>query len=705
MSAAAPRHAALPARDGSTDPWLWLEEVTGKTALSWVQERNARSEGELDADGQVTALTAELKTILDSPASIPFVVQRGEYLYNFWTDAEHPRGLWRRTTHDSYRSENPDWEVLIDVDALNAAEGEDWVWHGAVVLRPEEGQPWRRALIALSHGGSDSDVTREFDLVTGQFLPADQGGFVRPEAKGNLNWIDENTVFVATDFGPESTSEAGYPLQLRRWRRGTPMSQAELVYQGAPTDMLVGGARDHTPGFKRDWVSRMIDFYNDELFLLEESGDLTRLDVPNDCQAEPHRDHLLLSPRTDWSVDGLVVPAGALAVAPLAGFLPGYDGPTPRVTVLFTPGEGISCSEYYATANFIVLVGQEDVRHFLEVYYLTPDGWQTRRVYQQVQGSLGVSVVDHATSDQLWLTVTGFLQPSALYLADLAPILEGDDPAPLVEMKAEPSHFDTTGLEVTQHFAISADGTRVPYFQVSPIDQPAPEANPTLLYGYGGFEVSLPPSYSPLVGKAWLERGHTYVVANIRGGGEYGPSWHQAALQRHRHRAYEDFQAVAEDLISRGVTVRERLACRGGSNGGLLTGNMLVRSPGLFGAVVIQVPLLDMKRYTQLLAGASWVAEYGDPAGADWEFIKGFSPYHLLEETTDYPATLITTSTRDDRVHPGHARKMAAALEGIGANVRYWENVEGGHGGAADNAQAAKMNALIWSFLHQTIGG
>ncbi|MDO5092275.1 MAG: prolyl oligopeptidase family serine peptidase [Propionibacteriaceae bacterium] len=705
MSSTQPQHPALPARDGSADPWAWLEDVTGTDALAWVKERNARAEAELDADGDVTELAAELKAILDSPGSIPGVVKRGEHLYNFWTDAEHPRGLWRRTSLESYRTAEPDWEVLIDVDALNAAEQQDWVWHGATVLRPSEGQPWRHALIALSHGGSDADVTREFDLVTRQFVALTDGGFERPEAKGALSWIDRDTVFLTTDLGPDSVSTSGYPLQVRRWRRGTPMADAELLYQAEPTDTLVGAGRDHTPGFVRDWISRLIDFFDSQLLLLGDDDSLIPVDVPLDCQADPHRDLLLLTPRTDWAVDGMVVPAGALAVAPLAGFLPGWEGDGPRVTVLFAPTDTVSLSDYFATVNFIVVTGQEHVRHFLEVYWQADGVWQSRRIYEDLPGSLDGAAVDHTVSDEIWISATGFLQPTTLYLGDLAPILTGKDPADLVAMKAEPSHFDATGLQVTQHFAISTDGTRVPYFQVSRADLPEAEDNPTLLYGYGGFEISLAPDYSPLVGKAWLERGGTYVVANIRGGGEYGPGWHQAALKENRHRAYEDFQAVAEDLLSRGVTTRERLACRGGSNGGLLIGNMLVRCPGLFGAVVIQVPLLDMRRYTQLLAGASWIAEYGDPATEDWEFIRGFSPYHLLDETVDYPATLVTTSTRDDRVHPGHARKMTAALEGLGANVRYWENIEGGHGGAADNAQAAKMNALIWTFLHQTIGG
>ena len=698
------RNPGLPARDGSIDPWLWLEDVTGEDALGWVHERNTRAEGELDADDDVTTLAAELKAILDSPASIPNVVRRGDQLYNFWTDAEHPRGLWRRTSMDSYRTEEPDWEVLIDVDALNAAEQQDWVWHGATVLRPEEGQPWRHALIALSHGGSDSDVTREFDLVAKRFVPPAEGGFERPDAKGTLSWIDADTVFVTTDFGPDTVSSSGYPLQARRWRRGTPMSEAEIVFQGDPADMQVGTDREHDPGFVRDWVYQVRDFYDYDLLLLNPDGSLSLIEVPADCTAVPHRDLLLLTPRTDWEVDDVLVPAGSLAVAPLASFLPGWEGQGPRVKVLFSPSESTSIADFFVTRNFIVVTAQEDVRHYLLTFYHDGDQWQSRRIHRDLPGSVWASAVDDVEGDELWITATGFLQPPTLYLSDLAPLLDGQDPSPLVRMKAEPSHFDAAGLAVSQHFAISDDGTRVPYFQISRDDLPPAGENPTLLNGYGGFEVSMAPQYGPLTGKAWLERGGTYVVANIRGGGEYGPSWHQAALKENRHRAYEDFAAVARDLVARGVTIRERLACLGGSNGGLLTGNMLTQYPDLFGAVVIQVPLLDMRRYTKLLAGASWKAEYGDPDTGDWDYIRTFSPYHLLDESVEYPATLVTTSTRDDRVHPGHARKFTAALESVGADVRYWENTEGGHGGAADNAQTAWMNALIWTFLRRTIG-
>nr|WP_084253132.1 prolyl oligopeptidase family serine peptidase [Devriesea agamarum] len=700
--------AILPAPDGSSDPWIALEDVDGEQALSWVQERNARAERELDADGLSSVLADETLAILNSKDKIPGVVKRGDYLYNFWTDADHIKGVWRRTTMESYRTDQPDWEVLIDVDALNEQEGEDWVWHGATVLRPRPSQPgmaapYRHALIRLSHGGSDSDVTREFDLVDKRFVAEDNGGFVRPDAKGSMDWIDEDTVFVSTDFGPGSMSLSGYPRQVRRWTRGTPLNHADLIFEADETDMMAYAVHESSPGFERDWVVRMRAFYDTEQMLLQpgESERLVTLDIPSDVEIMPHRDLICFMPRMDWTVGEDVYPAGSLVVCNLDDYLAGER----RLTLLFEPSQSASLEDVTLTRHCVVLTILEDVKHRLEVHVRDDHGgWVRSDLYPDLPGSLSVSAVDADETDELWVSASGFLEPTTLWMGDIGPVSDGGQPGDLVRMKSAPATFDASGLEVTQHFAVSEDGTRIPYFQIGHVDASPAEKNPTLLYGYGGFEISLTPAYPGAVGKTWLERGGTYVLANIRGGGEYGPTWHQAALKEKRHKAYEDFAAVARDLIERGVTVTERLACRGGSNGGLLTGNMLAQYPELFGAVVIQVPLLDMKRYSHLLAGASWMAEYGDPDTEDWNFIRTFSPYHLLREDVTYPSTFVTTSTRDDRVHPGHARKLVAALESMGQDVRFWENIEGGHGGAATNEQAARMNALIHTFLWQTIG-
>ena len=714
MTQSAPQ---LPASDGSTDPHQWLEEVTGEDALAWVRERNAAAEAELDEasdprdpSGKPLAATLqhEIREILDAKDRIPGVIKRGEHLYNFWTDAEHERGLWRRTTLESYRTEEPEWEILLDVDALNRDEEEDWVWHGARLLRPSgsaEGEPYRHALVDLSHGGSDADVTREFDLETLSFVPADEGGFVRPEAKGSLSWIDEDTVWATTDFGEGTMTSSGYARQARIWRRGTELAQAELVHEVAASDMAVFAAHDSTPGWERDWVVEAHAFYDNTLHLVDRTQQpptLTTLEVPADLEANAHRDLGIFSPRSDWEIGEATYPAGSLVVGDLDRFLAGE----PELHMLFEPTETTSLADMTITRTAVVLSILEDVVHRLEVHTRDEHGqWVRQDLYPELRGAIGVSAVDADVNDEVWVTVTDFIEPTRLLLGDLHEVAGGGQAGELELIKSAPARFDADGLDVSQHFATSDDGTRIPYFEISRPDRvEAGEVQPTLLYGYGGFEISLTPSYLGAIGKAWLERGGTYVLANIRGGGEYGPRWHQAALKENRHRAYEDFSSVAKDLVERGVTDREHLAVRGGSNGGLLTGNMVTQYPELFGAVIIQVPLLDMKRYSHLLAGHSWMAEYGDPDTEDWEYVRTFSPYHLLREDVQYPPTFVLTSTRDDRVHPGHARKFTAAMESLGADVRYWENIEGGHGGAATNEQAARMNALLYTFLWDTIG-
>ena len=673
------------------DPFRWLEEVEGAEALAWVAERNAETARRLESRPGFAESRAAVREVLDSPDKIPHVTRRGRWLYNFWTDAEHPRGVWRRTTEESYRSASTDWEVVLDVDALNATEGEDWVWHGAQVLRPD----FRRALVRLSHGGSDADVTREFDLVELRFVPPEEGGFHRPEAKGALSWVDEDTVFVFTDTGPGSTTTSGYPRTVRRWRRGTPMSESELVYVGREEDLSVSAVHDHTPGFEREVVVRAIDFYSSEEMLLGPDGSLRRIEVPASAEVSLHREWLLVELREPWSPspEGPEHPAGSLLATRLDDFLAGSR----ELEAIFVPGPTTSLGGWTWTRDHLVLTVLEDVRHRVEV--LTPGTWARTGVPGlPAMGTVSVSAVDPVDSDELWVVTTDFLSPTTLWLA------HADGETPPEPLRSAPAFFDATGLQVTQHFATSADGTRVPYFEVGPAE-PSPGPRPTLLYGYGGFEVALTPAYSGSLGRGWLERGGTYVLANIRGGGEYGPAWHQAALKENRHRAYEDFEAVARDLVARGVTDPAHLGIQGGSNGGLLTANMLVRCPELFGAVVVQVPLVDMARYHRLLAGASWTAEYGDPDDPEqWEFVRTFSPYHLLDPEADYPPVLVTTSTRDDRVHPGHARKLAAKLLAAGKDVTYYENVEGGHGGAADNKQAAHMAALVYEFLAQRLG-
>ena len=668
------------------DPHLWLEEVTGEEALAWVRERNAVTVDALASDEAFGRVEARLRSILDSDARIPYVSQRAKYLYNFWRDAEHPKGLWRRTTLDQYRTDAPEWDVVLDLDALAASEGENWVWKGAVCLSPD----YERCLIALSRGGADATVHREFDVTSRQFV-AD--GFVLPEAKTDVSWVDRDALYVATDFGEGSLTDSGYPRVVKRWSRGTELGDAEVVYEGEPSDISVSAWHDHSPGYERDIIWRGLTFYTNELRVLHK-GAWTKLDKPDSARARVHRRWVTFELRDDWSLDGTVHPKGTLLVADFDRWMKGKRD----VEVLFSPTERTSLAGISMLRDHIVLTVLDDVKNRVEVLTPGKKGWSRAAMPGLPdKGSVDVWAVDADHSNAVWVSASDYVTPSLFGRAEVGA------GAPEV-LKTLPAQFDAEGLAIEQHFATSEDGTRVPYFEVGPADRSGPA--PTLLYGYGGFEVSLLPYYSGEVGAAWLERGGVYVVANIRGGGEYGPRWHQAALKSERHRAYEDFAAVARDLVERGVTTKAQLGARGGSNGGLLMGNMYTLYPELWGGIVCQVPLLDMRRYHTLLAGASWMGEYGDPDDPEqWSFIQTFSPYHNLDASDDHPPMLITTSTRDDRVHPGHARKMAAKLLELGKNVWYYENIEGGHGGSANNEQRAFMSTLAYEFLWRQLGG
>ncbi|WKV75744.1 prolyl oligopeptidase family serine peptidase [Streptomyces sp. PCS3-D2] len=667
------------------DPYLWLEDVSGEEALAWVRERNAETVGALTGAPGFKVLEQEMREVLDDDGRIPYVVRRGPHLYNFWQDADHERGLWRRTTLEEYRTDCPAWEVLLDLDALAEAEGEKWAWAGSRVLAPEH----RHALVLLSRDGADACVVREFDLEALEFVT---DGFTVAEAKTRIGWIDHDRVWIGTDFGAGSMSASGYPLQVRRWRRGTPLEDAELVYQGRPGDLSASGWHDDTPGFGRDFVHRQIDFWNQELFLLPEDpcAAPVKIDVPDDASASVHREWLTVTTRTPW----LGHPAGSLLAFDLQAFLAGAR----QAEVLFTPDERTALAGYSWTRNHLVLGTRLDVSSGLELLTPGPGGWSRAPLPGLPPlSTASVTCTDPDVGDEYFHLVTGFLQPSTLYRGTAG---EQDASEPV---KQSPALFDTAGLSVRQFFATSADGTRVPYFVVGPEERSGP--GPTLLYGYGGFEISMVPSYSAVTGRAWLARGGTYAVAGIRGGHEYGPAWHRAALGAHRVRAYEDFAAVARDLVARDVTTPAQLGIEGGSNGGLLMGAMLTREPELFGAVVAHVPLLDMLRFHKLLAGASWIAEYGDPDDpADRLHLEGISPYHRIRtDGPAYPPLLLLTSTRDDRVHPGHARKMAARLREAGHPVLFHEHIGGGHAGATDHRQSAFNEALVHTFLWERL--
>ncbi len=675
------------------DPWLWLEEVQGETALAWVRERNAVTRRQLEGWSGFTETRDGLRAVLDAQDRIPTIARRGGFVYNFWQDAENPRGLWRRTTLDEYRKAQPAWDTLLDLDALGRDEGENWVWGGAACLGPD----YTRCLLQLSRGGADATVLREFDLDKRCFV---EGGFTLSEAKTDVEWLDADTIYVGTDFGPGSLTDSGYPRIIKRWQRGQALADAETVYEARVSDVSASVSVDRTPGYERTVFSRAPDFFTSEASLLVDDR-LQTLAKPTDAQLTFWYGQALLMLRSDWTQGDVTWPQGSLLASEATAYLDGK----PQWRSLFAPTPTRSLSGFALLRETLVLEILDNVAGRLVEQHLDGEGWHAREVDAPFPGTLSVQslhdplVADDALDENYLLTYTDYLQPESLLLARRG----SDAREPL---KARAAFFDATGMRVEQRFATSKDGTRVPYFVVWPARATADADNPTLLYGYGGFELPMQPSYPARFGTPWLARGGVLVVANIRGGGEFGPGWHQAALREKRQNAFDDFIAVAEDLVAQRITRPRRLAIEGGSNGGLLVGAVMLQRPDLFRAVVCQVPLLDMRRYHRLLAGASWMSEYGDPDQPEqWAWLSAYSPYHNVpSRDTKLPAVLFTTSTRDDRVHPGHARKMAARLQQRGHEVLYYENIEGGHGYAADNAQRADMMALEFAFLWQQLG-
>lgn len=685
------------------DENLWLEDIEGAEALGWVRMQNQRAESASFGRADFERIRADTLAVLEADDRIAYPSRHDDLVHNFWTDANNRRGLLRRTTWDDYRRGDPDWETILDLDALGEAEGESWVFHGSTTRRPDR----RRALVELSPGGSDASVTREFDLFDLRFVPADEGGFVRPLAKGGLTWIDDDTVYVTSDFGAGSLTTSGYPRTVRRWRRGAPIAEAEIVFEGDESDVAAGVSVSTMPGFEHHVFERAPDFFSSRTWILpagaSDDDEPIRVDVPDDADVSVHERWIFVSPRSDLNHGDDTFAGGSLLVTDIVGFLAG----TSPLTAVFTPTATMSLVGFTCTRDHIVLNVLEDVRNSLSVttFSATDDAsageWSIRPLVGAPDvWTVSASAVDSSERNDVWLVGSDFVTPETLSVVSLT----GDaEPEPL---RRAPSRFDSEGIGIEQHFVSSADGTRVPYFVVGTREALATTDGscPTLLTGYGGFEIPRLAAYSAVVGRSWLADGSVYAVANIRGGGEYGPAWHRAGRREKRPRVYEDFEAVARDLADRGITSPPRLGISGGSNGGLLVGNMYIRTPELFGAVVCQVPLLDMERYHLLLAGASWMAEYGNPDDpADREYLRGYSPYHLIDPDIVYPPILLTTSTRDDRVHPGHARKMAARLISYEHDVTYWENVEGGHGGAADAAQQATMQALIFTFLRDRL--
>jgi len=672
----------------ATDPYIWLEEVEGERAIEWVRAHNEHSLGVLQGDPRYAALHEQALAIVQARDRIPAPsFNRDGTIDNFWQDAEHVRGVWRRTTLDSYRTATPVWETVLDIDALAAAEGKNWVYKGTTCLPPDE----RLCLISLSDGGKDAVVLREYDTAARAFVA---GGFELAESKGDATWIDADTLLIARDFGPGTMTTSGYPMIVKRLKRGQTLEQAETLFTGQPTDVSVGSGvlRDADGVLKAVLITRGVSFYESETHVLKADGTTAKLELPAKSSIDALvRGQLVVTTKQEWTApSGQAFVTGDVIAWDLDAWL---ADPKAQARLVIRPGERDSIESITATRDRLVVARFENVRGGVDIYEPQTDGdWTHRRL--DLPGNVSVSIGSASESDdRVFLTVAGYLTPSSLVLADAAS-------GATEQVKSLPAKFDATGMTVDQFEARSADGTMIPYFVVHRDAMPTDGSNPTLLYGYGGFEVSQLPGYSATVGKLWLERGGVYVVANTRGGGEFGPKWHEAALQENRQRAHEDFQAVALDLIARGITSQPKLGIMGGSQGGLFMGAMLTQRPDLINAAIIQVPLFDMLRFHKLLAGASWIAEYGDPdVPAERAWIQAYSPYQNLRADQSYPEVFIHTSTKDDRVHPGHARKAAARLEDLGYPVLFYENTDGGHAAGANLRETARRLALEYTYL------
>jgi len=686
-----PLHNPHTASADTPDPRQFLEEVEGPQALDWVRARNDRSLKHLMADPRFGENEAEMLKIVEATDRIPAPsFARGGKIDNFWQDKDHVRGIWRRTHWASYVSDTPDWETLLDFDALAAQEGRNWVYKGADCLPPED----NRCLISLSDGGKDAVTVREYDLTTKRFV---EGGFDLPEGKQVVTWKDADTLYVAREWTPGEVTPSGYAYVTKVLKRGQKLEDAVEIHRGDASDMMAYRTvlRDAEGHYVIDYADRRPSFFEvDTTWFFE--GREVKLPLPLTTELSAyHKGQAVFSLKDPFtSARGTLYPEGAIISLDLFAAL--TDPTHIEPAVVFAPSGHESVEGLAATKNRLILSLLSNVTGKIISVDFHKGQWHQSPVALPENSSLSIGSADDE-SDALLVWSTGYLQPSTLYRADAA-TLKAE------EVKASPARFDPTGLKVEQHWATSKDGTKVPYFVVMREDAKRDGSTPTLLYAYGGFEISLKPSYSGGLGKLWLEKGGAYVLANIRGGGEFGPKWHEAGLKTNRQRVYDDFQAVAEDIIARKITSPRRLGIMGGSNGGLLMGVQLTQRPDLWNAVVVQVPLLDMQRFHLLLAGASWQGEYGRPDdAAEGTFLKTISPYHNMRDGVAYPEPFFVTSTKDDRVHPGHARKMAALLEDMGLPYLYYENIDGGHSAAANLKETAKRNALEYTYLMQKL--
>ncbi|WP_448537353.1 prolyl oligopeptidase family serine peptidase [Sphingobium yanoikuyae] len=691
VSAALMTGAAAPAPDApADDPFVWLEDWTGPRAMQWVEAENKATVATLQGDPRYAGYFKDALAIASAKDRIAMPMLIHGRIYNFWRDGDHPQGVWRYTSEADYASASPNWTTVLDLDALSRAEGKKWVWKGATILDPEE----RIALLALSDGGEDAVRLREFDLVDGRFVP---GGFDIPNAKQDAAWLDKDRLLLSRDWGADSLTKSGYPFVIKTLKRGQKLEDAQELFRGAASDQLMSMPilLSDGQGNRAAFLFRGVTFFGNETWLLTAQG-TKRLALPAKSQLQGMVDgQVLIQTSEEWTSDGVTVPAGALASVALKAL---QDGGVLTPEILFAPTPRQSIDGVVATQNRVVLSLNDNVRGRVRVYARGAKGWSVQPVDLPDNATIS-TVAASDKSDKTYLAVAGFLAPTTLWAMDAA------DPEP-VQVKAMPARFDAAGLVVEQFEATSTDGTKIPYFIVHKKGMTPDGSTPTIMTAYGGFEVPMTPSYAAITGKLWLERGNSFVLANIRGGGEFGPAWHEAGLKTRRQIIYDDFAALAQDIFARKLSSPQKFGIYGGSNGGLLMGVEFNQHPELWNGVVIQVPLLDMIRYEQIAAGASWVDEYGSVSVPEEKaFLEKISPYANIRKGVAYPTPYIWTTTKDDRVGPQHARKFAARLKDYGLPYLFYEDTAGGHSGDADIEQGARLQAMQMVYFSQRLEG
>ncbi|TPJ61336.1 prolyl oligopeptidase family protein [Mesorhizobium sp. B2-6-1] len=671
------------------DPFLWLEERTSKEALDWVHRQNEVTVAQLQGDPSYQASFETALDLMTAEDNIAVGSALNGYVYNFWQDKTNVLGLWRRTTVASYKTDRPDWETIIDFDQLAAKEGVKWVFGGASRLYPD----FNRCLVSMSPDGGDASEMREFDIAAKSFV---EDGFRAPASKSGFGWLDKDTVIVSAAFEEADKTESGYPRVVKLWTRGTDLEDATPIFEAQKEDLAVGAGLEFDGEKRHLFLTRTLNFFASHSFLRLPSGENRRIPLPDDVtDTALFKDQMVFGVRTPWTApDGTSCRPDGLYSFDFAHWI--ETGSFGVIETLLAPAHRVSIATLARTQDRLFISLMDNVRGKVVACERRDGAWSLKPVALPENGTVGISHAEHFGAS-VSFSFTDFLTPSSIIWSD-------DNGETLATVKSQPSRFDASQLVSEQFEARSKDGTMIPYFVVRRRDQKGPV--PTLLYGYGGFEVPLLPGYASVRGRLWLEKGNAYVQACIRGGGEFGPAWHQAALKANRQNAFDDFAAVAQDVVRRGIATAASLGIQGGSNGGLLTGVSLTQHPELFGAVIIEVPLLDMLRYTELPPGASWMAEYGDPSKPeDATWLAAYSPYQHVEAGA-YPPVLLTTSTADDRVHPGHARKMAARLQEAGhAGTLFFEETEGGHGGRGDRRPQAAQAAMKYVFLQRTLGG